>query len=40
LYVMYYVSLLQKWHPIMILVRTDHPYLRLGCHTLLEYGAI
>jgi hypothetical protein len=29
---MYYVSLLQCWHPVMILIRTDHPYLRVGCH--------
>jgi hypothetical protein len=33
LYVMYYASLLQWWHPVMILVRTNRPYLRVGCHT-------
>jgi hypothetical protein len=33
LYVMYYASLLQKWHPIMILVRTNHPCLRVERHS-------
>jgi hypothetical protein len=30
---MYYVSLLWWWHPVMILVRTGHSCLRVGCHT-------
>jgi hypothetical protein len=30
---MYYASLFRWWHPIMILVRTDHPCLGVGCHT-------
>jgi hypothetical protein len=30
---MYYVSLLWWWHLVMILVRTDHPYLRVGRHS-------
>jgi hypothetical protein len=29
---MYYASLLRQWHPVMILVRTDHPYLRVEHH--------
>jgi hypothetical protein len=29
---MYYVSLIRWWHPVMILVSTDHPYLRVGHH--------
>jgi hypothetical protein len=30
---MYYTSLLWQWHHVMILIRTDHPYLREGRHT-------
>jgi hypothetical protein len=30
---MYYASLLRYWYPVKILVRTDHPYLRVGCHS-------
>jgi hypothetical protein len=29
---MYYASLLRYCHPVMILVRIDHPFLRVGCH--------
>jgi hypothetical protein len=29
---MYYVLLLQKWHHVMILVRTNHPRLRVRHH--------
>jgi hypothetical protein len=32
MYVMYYASLLQWWQLVMILVKTDHPYLRVGHH--------
>jgi hypothetical protein len=28
----YYASMLQCWHLVWILVRTDHPYLGVGCH--------
>jgi hypothetical protein len=29
----YYVSMLWCWYLIWILVRTDHPFLGVGCHT-------
>jgi hypothetical protein len=29
---MYYASMLQCWHLVWILVRTDHPCLGVGCH--------
>jgi hypothetical protein len=29
---MYYASLIWQWHPVMILVRTNHLCLRVGCH--------
>jgi hypothetical protein len=29
---MYYASLLWQWHPVMILVATNHPFLRVGRH--------
>jgi hypothetical protein len=32
MYVLYYASMLCCWHLIWILVRTDHPYLGVGCH--------
>jgi hypothetical protein len=32
MYVMYYALILQCWQLIMILVKTNHPYLRVGCH--------
>jgi hypothetical protein len=32
MYVLYYVSMLRCWHLIWILVKTDHPYLGVGCH--------
>jgi hypothetical protein len=32
MYVLYYASMLQCWHLIWILVRTDHPCLGVGCH--------
>jgi hypothetical protein len=32
MYVLYYASMLQCWHLVWILVRTDHPYLGVGCH--------
>jgi hypothetical protein len=28
----YYASMLQCWHLVWILVRTDHPCLGVGCH--------
>jgi hypothetical protein len=31
--VLYYVSMLQYWHLVWILVRTDHPCLGVGCHS-------
>jgi hypothetical protein len=32
MYVLYYASMLQCWHLVWILVRTDHPCLGVGCH--------
>jgi hypothetical protein len=32
MYAMYYASMLRCWQPIRILIRTNHPYLRVGCH--------
>jgi hypothetical protein len=29
----YYASMLQCWHLVWILVRTDHPCLGVGCHS-------
>jgi hypothetical protein len=29
----YYASMLRCWHLVWILVRTDHPYLGVECHT-------
>jgi hypothetical protein len=33
MYVMYYASMLRCWQLVRILVRTNHPYLRVGRHT-------
>jgi hypothetical protein len=33
MYVLYYASMLRCWHLIWILVRTNHPYLGVGCHS-------
>jgi hypothetical protein len=33
MYVLCYASMLWCWHLVFILVRTDHPYLGVGCHT-------
>jgi hypothetical protein len=32
MYVMYYVSMLQCWQFIWILVKTNHPFVRVGRH--------
>jgi hypothetical protein len=32
MYVLYYVSMLRYWHLIWILIMTNHPCLRVGCH--------
>jgi hypothetical protein len=32
--VLYYASMLRCWHLVWILVRTDHPCLGVGCHTM------
>jgi hypothetical protein len=32
MYVIYYASILHYWQLIKILVRTNHSYLRVGCH--------
>jgi hypothetical protein len=32
MYAMYYASMLQCWQLIRILVRTNYPCLRVGCH--------
>jgi hypothetical protein len=32
MYEMYYVSMLRYWQLVRILVRTNHPCLRVGCH--------
>jgi hypothetical protein len=34
MYAMYYVSMLQCWQLVRILVRTNHPYLRVERHIL------
>jgi hypothetical protein len=34
MYVMYYVSMLRCSQLVWILVRTNHPCLRVGCHSL------
>jgi hypothetical protein len=39
MYVMYYMPILWCWHLVRILVRTNHPYLRVACHTLLLGGS-
>jgi hypothetical protein len=36
----YYASMLQCWHLVWILVRTDHPCLGVGCHTLQDRQSI
>jgi hypothetical protein len=33
MYVLYYALMLQCWHLIWIVVRTNHPCLGVGCHT-------
>jgi hypothetical protein len=33
MYAMYYASMLCYWKLIRILVRTNHPYLRMGSHS-------
>jgi hypothetical protein len=33
MYVIYYASMLRCWQLIRILVRTNHPCLRVGCHS-------
>jgi hypothetical protein len=41
MYVLYYASMLQRWHLVWILVRTDHPCLGVGCYsgpTQLHHG--
>jgi hypothetical protein len=40
MYVMYYASMLQCWQLIMILIRTNHPCLRVGCHRLSVPGRL
>jgi hypothetical protein len=30
----YYASMLRCWHLVWILIRTDHPCLGVGCHTM------
>jgi hypothetical protein len=32
MYVMYYMPLLWWWQLVMILIKTNHPSLRVGCH--------
>jgi hypothetical protein len=32
MYALYYASILRCWHLVWILVRTDRPYLGVGCH--------
>jgi hypothetical protein len=34
MYVMYYASMLQCWQLIRILVKTNHPCSRVGCHKI------
>jgi hypothetical protein len=35
MYVMNYASMLRCWQLIWILVKTNHPCLRVGCHIML-----
>jgi hypothetical protein len=35
MYVLYYASILQCWQLIWILVKTNHPSLRVGRHTFI-----
>jgi hypothetical protein len=35
MYVLYYALILQCWHLVWMLVRTDHPWLGVGCHNAL-----
>jgi magnesium-transporting ATPase (P-type) len=32
----YYASMFRCWHLVWILVRTDHPYIGVGCHRVSE----
>jgi hypothetical protein len=32
MYVMHYASILQCWQLVRILIRTNHPCLRVECH--------
>jgi hypothetical protein len=34
MYAMHYASILRYWQLVRILVRTNHPYLSVGRHTL------
>jgi hypothetical protein len=36
MYAMYYVSMLRCWQLVRILVRTNHPWLRVGRHSVLN----
>jgi hypothetical protein len=41
MYVMYYALMLRCWQLVMILVKTNHPCLRVGCHSIgleVSYG--
>jgi hypothetical protein len=40
MYVMYYMSMLRYWQLIRILVRTNHPCLRVRHHTHLGKGSL
>jgi hypothetical protein len=33
MYMMYYVSMLRCWQLVRILVKTNHHFLRVGCHS-------
>jgi hypothetical protein len=40
MYAMYYASTLRCWQLVKILIRTNHPCLRVGCHTEAEYRTV
>jgi hypothetical protein len=40
MYAMYYALMLRCWQLIKILVRTNHPCLRVGCHNYTQILAL
>jgi hypothetical protein len=40
MYVLYYTSMLQCWHFVCVLVRTDHPCLGVGRHMFITQPSL